>query len=95
MESNGILIVGSEVKKLLLRPTQWLSINMFGGFPFGNFPGVGGRGDGFGAPVDNSRYYQILGVRKDCSPAEVKKAYQKLALRLHPDKGNSRAKHCF
>jgi len=31
--------------------------------------------------------YQLLGVPRDCKDVEIKKAYQKLAMQHHPDKG--------
>lgn len=37
--------------------------------------------------MDTCRFYDHLGVGKDATPSEIKKAYHKKAMRLHPDKG--------
>lgn len=52
----------------------------------GGMPGFGGMPSG-GGPVNNTRYYEILGVSSDSTEVELKKAHRKLALKYHPDKG--------
>lgn len=70
----------------------------FGGDPFEHFSGMHGQGGGGGsrrAPpkdVDTTKLYETLGVAKDAEQKEIKKAYRKLAIKNHPDKGGDEAK---
>ena len=61
----------------------------FGGDdPFEHMRGAGRRR----GPVDNSKLYEVLGVPKNASEADIKKAYRKMARDHHPDKGGDQAR---
>lgn len=73
---------------------------MFGGIPFEHFAGgmpggmPGGRGGrGGGGDVDTEKLYEVLGVDKSADAKDIKKAYRKLAVKHHPDKGGD--EHLF
>jgi DnaJ family protein A protein 2 len=70
---------------------------MFGGIPFEHFAHGGGGGGmpggrGGGAPADTTKLYETLGVPKTATAQEIKKAYRKLAVKHHPDKGGDEHK---
>ena len=56
---------------------------------------MGGRGGPRGGQkeeVDNQKYYDLLGVKKDATTDEIKKAFRKIAIKEHPDKGGDAEK---
>jgi len=75
-----------------------------GGDPFEQFAGMHGQGGGggggsrragMGGPardVDTTKLYETLGVEKDADEKAIKKAYRKLAVKHHPDKGGDEHK---
>jgi DnaJ family protein A protein 2 len=64
-----------------------------GGFPFGGggFEEMGGR-RGPPKEVNNTKFYELLGVDKNASMDDIKKAFRKLALKNHPDRGGDKEK---
>ena len=67
---------------MLLLPAT-LGSSFFGGA----FPGGAPFGASAGPRADNEGYYRDLGLSRDASAADVKRAYRRLAIKFHPDKG--------
>jgi len=70
----------------------------FGGDPFEHFASAGfghhggsrrGRQE---QNVDTTKLYEALGLEKNAEDKEIKKAYRKLAVKHHPDKGGDEAR---
>jgi len=58
----------------------------------GGFPGGQPGRRGGGKAADTTKFYKLLEVEKNATEAEVKKAYRKLAIKHHPDKGGDEQK---
>lgn len=62
-----------------------------------HFSGGGGGFGGFGGQeeekeIDNKKLYDVLSVKQDASQTEIKKAFKKLAIKHHPDRGGDAEK---
>merc|ERR1719187_1934860 len=59
---------------------------------FQGFPGFEGMHGGPGGrmqedePIDTNKHYETLGITKDATQGQVKKAFRKLATKYHPDR---------
>ncbi|MBQ0016780.1 MAG: TerB family tellurite resistance protein [Bacteroidales bacterium] len=66
-----------------------------GGGTYGNYGGYGSQYGGYGGYSGSRSYnpdssgrdpYEVLGLEKGASQAEIKRAYRRLAMKYHPDK---------
>ena len=71
-----------------------------GGFPFADFFHEGGVGEDDHPPeketkkkeIRNKEFYQILGIDPKATEAEIKRAFRKKCIVMHPDRGGDTEK---
>jgi len=68
------------------RPTQKQSENNGGAHDNQNHNHNNNNNNNNDDSVDSDDYYVVLGLQRQASPDEIKKAYKKAALKWHPDK---------
>jgi len=66
--------------------------SFFGGGGGGFHSGFPGHGGSDGEEVDTEGLYKILGVEKNATDREIKKAFKRAALKHHPDRGGDAEK---
>ncbi|RRT71595.1 hypothetical protein B296_00035397, partial [Ensete ventricosum] len=98
LASSATLLRRGPVGDCAVREDSWSSRPRSGGFSRSTVasrePALGWDqvfgGSGFAAmEVDeekNGDFYVVLGLKKECSMAELRNAYKKLAMKWHPDK---------
>lgn len=63
------------------------------GFFKENFFGGGGHpGQMESEEIDNEKLYEVLGIAKTANENEIRKAFKKLAIKHHPDRGGDAEK---
>lgn len=67
-------------QNVLLRISTFLEINPM------DFRTVGAMFGGGGTAVSSSKAYEILGIEKNSTEEDIKKAYRQMALKYHPDR---------
>jgi hypothetical protein len=77
---------GNNFWEYFHREESWFDDSNVFGNPFEDHHGQDYEEEDF-HPLKRSNSYEILGIDRDADEEEIKKAFRKMALKTHPDKG--------
>jgi hypothetical protein len=77
---------GNNFWEYFHREESWFDDSNVFGNPFEDHHGQDYEEEDF-YPLKRSNSYEILGIDRDADEEEIKKAFRKMALKTHPDKG--------